>query len=367
MRATLLWAMALAMTTGCVEWARTDGNVPDVVTPTDAATDAATVDTGSTDTGSTDVPAVDAPSDDVPTMDVPARDVVTDVPVDAPIDRPVGTDVQDAGVAEDRGTPVDVPMDVPPRDVGVDVPGTDTPTDECTTGATRACYTGPDGTAGMGVCVRGMQGCVGGRWETACAGQVVPLGAEVCGNATDDDCDGMLNEGCAVTCAAGTSDCNGTSSDGCEVVHATATNTCGTGDDLGTYCGDTACGTLCGTTTTVRSVRSPTGNRSTFFRGRINDCQSGCGTNLSAQLTLAVPAGADYDLFVYRPCGTTSARSEMRGVGLTERATLTQPDGLTTTDSFDYVVEVRWISGASCSPWTLTLEARSATAAATCP
>ncbi len=366
MRATMRWAMALAMTVGCVEWARTDGGAPDVATTTDVATaDTATVDGGSTDAGPMDVPGEDAQRADVPTMDMPMRDAGADVTVDAPIDRPTLADVQDAGVVEDRGTVADVPADVPARDVGADVPGVDVPPDECTTGATRSCYTGPDGTAGMGICVRGMQSCVGGRWETACAGQVVPLGAEVCGNAADDDCDGMLNEGCAVTCAAGTSDCDTMSSNGCEVVHSTAASACGAGGDLATWCGDTTCGGICTSPTTLRTVRTETGNRSAFFRGRIADC-AGCAGTLSAQITLAVPAGVDYDLYVHRPCGTISTSSATVGAGMTERVSLSQSDALGTNESFDYVVEVRWRSGASCALWTLTLEAR-ANSATTCP
>ncbi|TAK31038.1 MAG: hypothetical protein EPO40_05980 [Myxococcaceae bacterium] len=76
---------------------------------------------------------------------------------------------------------------------------------ECAAGATRGCYAGPAGTAGLGVCRAGTQTCaagaggVGTAWG-ACAGAVLP-GVETC-NSMDDNCDGRVDEGCQ--CTAGT-------------------------------------------------------------------------------------------------------------------------------------------------------------------
>ena len=64
---------------------------------------------------------------------------------------------------------------------------------ECRRGQTRACYDGPDMTAGVGVCRAGTQACVieagAARWG-ACAGQMVPATAGETCNGMDDDCDG---------------------------------------------------------------------------------------------------------------------------------------------------------------------------------
>jgi hypothetical protein len=60
----------------------------------------------------------------------------------------------------------------------------------CTNGATRSCYTGPAGTAGVGACRAGTQTCVGGKWSATCTGQVVP-GAEDCSDAKDHNCNGL--------------------------------------------------------------------------------------------------------------------------------------------------------------------------------
>ena len=74
---------------------------------------------------------------------------------------------------------------------------------ECTAGATRACYSGAASTRNVGICRDGMQTCVvsGGRsmWPAACPGEARPAAAEVCGNRLDDNCDGMVDEGCGGT------------------------------------------------------------------------------------------------------------------------------------------------------------------------
>ena len=69
----------------------------------------------------------------------------------------------------------------------------------CKPGSTRACYTGPAATKGVGRCKAGAQQCntAGSAWLKACVGQVLP-GKEVCANGIDDDCDGHIDEGCFV-------------------------------------------------------------------------------------------------------------------------------------------------------------------------
>jgi hypothetical protein len=61
----------------------------------------------------------------------------------------------------------------------------------CTDGDFRACYTGPPGTSGVGVCRAGVQACANGVFGE-CVGQVLPS-PEV-PNGIDDDCDGTTDE-----------------------------------------------------------------------------------------------------------------------------------------------------------------------------
>ncbi len=76
----------------------------------------------------------------------------------------------------------------------------------CLVGATTGCYAGPDGTAGVGQCTSGRTRCVGGTWGL-CEGQVLPRG-ETC-DGTDQDCDGVVDDGVRSPCGACTPGCNG--------------------------------------------------------------------------------------------------------------------------------------------------------------
>jgi hypothetical protein len=57
---------------------------------------------------------------------------------------------------------------------------------------TRACYTGPSGTQGVGECRAGIQICTNGVWGT-CQGEVLPQ-SEIC-DGKDNDCNGQIDEG----------------------------------------------------------------------------------------------------------------------------------------------------------------------------
>jgi len=122
-------------------------------------------DSGATDTGD----AGSADSGDSSATDVAdgadAADAVDVVPVDACI--PTGAEVCDGidndcnGMADDGVLP-------------------------------RSCYTGPAGTAGVGICRAGVQMCMGGSF-TACVGDVLP-GAETC-DGRDENCNGTIDDG----------------------------------------------------------------------------------------------------------------------------------------------------------------------------
>ncbi len=63
----------------------------------------------------------------------------------------------------------------------------------CSDKVTEACYGGPKGTVGRGVCKTGERTCTAkGAWGE-CVGHVVPA-AETC-NKLDDDCDGIVDNG----------------------------------------------------------------------------------------------------------------------------------------------------------------------------
>lgn len=63
---------------------------------------------------------------------------------------------------------------------------------DCTDGDTKPCYTGPAGTANVGICTPGVNTCVNGKWSTTCSGQILPT-PETCTDGTDNDCDGQID------------------------------------------------------------------------------------------------------------------------------------------------------------------------------
>ncbi len=47
----------------------------------------------------------------------------------------------------------------------------------------------------LGNCAQGQERCIDGKWDT-CQGEVLPISQELCGNNQDDDCNGLLDDGC---------------------------------------------------------------------------------------------------------------------------------------------------------------------------
>lgn len=72
----------------------------------------------------------------------------------------------------------------------------------CVDGQTQSCYSGPDGTAGIGACSAGQQKCdVTGTWGP-CVGEIKPKSKELC-NLVDDDCNGVADDMGMTTCGVG--------------------------------------------------------------------------------------------------------------------------------------------------------------------
>lgn len=62
----------------------------------------------------------------------------------------------------------------------------------CAPGEQQACYSGPDGTQGVGTCAAGTQTCGEAGWGP-CEGDVTPA-QEACAGGLDEDCDGAVDE-----------------------------------------------------------------------------------------------------------------------------------------------------------------------------
>lgn len=335
------------------------------------------------------VPAEDRPAN--PTNDAFTIDLVN------PLEEDIGGGGTDAGAAKDAGstgsdagTPV-VDVGTPVEDVGTPVVDVGTPVVDAGTPVVDAgtpdaggCATGETMCGGgcvdlqrdarnCGTCGRAcgeVESCTAGACASSCAAPRTVCGTGASTRCVDTRTDaencGTCGMACGAgrACAAGTcaaaacmtsaSDCNGNPADSCEVVHNASPNACPSATNLGAYCGDTGCGFLCGGRD-LRVVSTQSGTTSRWFRVRITECSS-CPASLNARIRLRVPAGVDYDLFAYSACGRLVASSQALA-GVTDEVTVTG-GGSFSDNSFDVYIEVRWFSGASCMPWTLTVEAR---------
>lgn len=71
-----------------------------------------------------------------------------------------------------------------------------------TVGETRSCYTGPQNTANIGICVTGFVTCQENHtWSSDCIGEVKPI-TEICSDNLDNDCNGSVNDNCG-SCVPG--------------------------------------------------------------------------------------------------------------------------------------------------------------------
>ncbi|MCA9604657.1 MAG: hypothetical protein KC619_03620, partial [Myxococcales bacterium] len=158
------------------------------------------------------------------------------------------------------------------------------------------------------------------------------------------------------SCNSGYSNCDGNATNGCEINHAATEGSCTGGTNAGTYDGDRSCGFICGGNTGWDLFRSYTDTNDRWFRARVHE-DSDCSTDIEHQIRLSVPAGIDYDLYVYRSstCSTAVGSSRTRSTSAhTETVTVREGQSYTSDDSFDYYVHVVFVNGASCVPYTIS-------------
>ena len=115
---------------------------------------------------------------------------------------------------------------------------------ECLPGETRPCYTGPDGSEGVGTCHGGTQTCDQDRTWGGCEGEVVPT-TDAC-NGLDEDCDGIVDDAAScdlgTTCQGGRCVCTSNNEPRCNEVCCPSGETC----CKGSCCPVGRCNSTCG-------------------------------------------------------------------------------------------------------------------------
>jgi hypothetical protein len=66
---------------------------------------------------------------------------------------------------------------------------------------TVTCYDAAESTKGIGTCKAGAKFCKDGKLDSTCTGQVIPTASEAC-DGKDDNCNGVVDEGCKPTSVA---------------------------------------------------------------------------------------------------------------------------------------------------------------------
>lgn len=123
--------------------------------------------------------------------------------------------------------------------------------------------------------------------------------------------------------------------------------------------GNPACATAVNLGNIPGDAESPvitrTGVGEAYFTLRVVESSSAHPRALNARVTLQVPPRQDYDLVVRcASCTSTVIQTSKLGPGSTEQVAVTRADTFA-DNSFTVLIEIRFQSGTSCSPWTLTI------------
>jgi hypothetical protein len=132
---------------------------------------------------------------------------------------------------------------------------------ECDKGEKRTC-----GATNKGICEYGEEKCINGTWSGNCEGEIKAKATEICNNKLDDDCDNVVDEGCAKP-----------KQNDSQQPQSTCFNKIKDGTETGIDCGG-KCKT-CATCTDGILNQGETRTKSDLGNGTISDCG---GTNCPA-------------------------------------------------------------------------------------
>ncbi len=148
------------------------------------------------------------------------------------------------------------------------------------------------------------------------------------------------------TCSSRWGDCDEFPGNGCEYDLLGPDNDCAHANNAGSP--------ICGDDLDNPQITHAAG--SSWWYLNVQDCidLSLTGETLGVTVELQSPPGMDYNLIVYRPCDIIQGFST-NGPGLLDTVVYDWPDAPRIDDSRPVWVEVRWVGGAGCDRWTLTI------------
>ncbi len=153
-------------------------------------------------------------------------------------------------------------------------------------------------------------------------------------------------------CDSGYGNCDGNPANGCETNLNDGGGTCAGATQLGTVCGDAYTGFMC---TSYNCEFGPyvTGKGEKWYKIYLQECETSglCSSDLHLWVRLDPPAGTDYDLYVYQPCGTMVGSSAKSGDQIEQVHCVVNDSG--GDDSRYYYIEIRYYTGSSCGEWLL--------------
>jgi hypothetical protein len=160
-----------------------------------------------------------------------------------------------------------------------------------------------------------------------------------------------INGSCVPSCDLGWANCDGNNDNGCDRSIGAQQNTCSTASYQGSWCGEESCGIFCLFGGSWENAFGTSGSNSVWYRANAEQCSSWCDSTVRHRVKLTVPQGVTYKLCIWWNCSSLYGCTDVSGSSTTMEVSKYDSD-------FTYYIEVRYVSGATCGNWNLSVDWR---------